>query len=338
MPRQIFLTLLLVAIVTGVIYGSLFVPRHLSGFIHLLLGPREDVEEVIKREDSPFALPKGFEIEIFARDLDKPRVLHVDPQGTLLVSDTARGEIVALPDRNRDGVADENITVLDGLDRPHGILIRCELDALGVEETCTLYVAETDQLSAYSYDKRQLQASNRQELLGLPRGGNHFTRTILEHPEGKELLVSIGSSCNVCEERDERRAAILSVPFRGGNYSLFAEGLRNAVFMTIHPLTSDVWVTEMGRDHLGDDVPPDEINIVRRNENYGWPLCYGKNIHDTNFDDNTYIRNPCEDFVPSHIDIQAHSAPLGLSFVPDGTLFISDDFSGVIYRVVYQEA
>ena len=80
-----------------------------------------------------------------------------------------------------------------------------------------------------------------------------------------------------------------------------------------------MWETERGRDNLGDDLPPDEINIVEEGKNYGWPICYGKNIHDTNFDKNTYIRNPCEEpfEMPSYINIEAHSAPLGLVFVPE---------------------
>ena len=80
----------------------------------------------------------------------------------------------------------------------------------------------------------------------------------------------------------------------------------------------ETWVTEMGRDHLGDDLPPDEVNILEEGGDYGWPFCYGENIHDTVFDKNVYIRDPCEDKIPSHIDLQAHSAPLGLTFVPEG--------------------
>jgi glucose/arabinose dehydrogenase len=105
----------------------------------------------------------------------------------------------------------------------------------------------------------------------------------------------------------------------GSDFKEYAKGLRNAVFMKLHPETEQVWATEMGRDWLGNDSPPDEINIVEAEKNYGWPTCYGKNIHDTDFDKNTYIRNPCmEPFeTESYIDLQAHSAPLGLAFFPD---------------------
>lgn len=103
--------------------------------------------------------------------------------------------------------------------------------------------------------------------------------------------------------------------------------------MTIDPATNQVWGADMGRDFLGDNTPPDEINILEQGKNYGWPICYGDNVHDTAFDKNTYIRNPC--MTPfetsSHINIPAHSAPLGLAFAtgtgwaPDyaGNLFVS---------------
>jgi len=155
----------------------------------------------------------------------------------------------------------------------------------------------------------------------LPGGGNHFSRTIMfmPYPDESKMLVSVGSSCNVCNESDERRAKILEYDFATGKLEEFARGLRNSVFMAIHPVSGDIWATEMGRDNLGDDIPPDEINIIKKGANYGWPICYGKNIHDNAFDKNVYIRNPCmESFeTPSFIDLQAHSAPLGLAFFPE---------------------
>jgi glucose/arabinose dehydrogenase len=71
----------------------------------------------------------------------------------------------------------------------------------------------------------------------------------------------------------------------------------------------------MGRDNLGDDTPPDEINIIEQGKNYGWPIFYGQNIHDTNFDKNVYIQDPCNDKIKPHIEFPAHSAPLGFAFV-----------------------
>jgi glucose/arabinose dehydrogenase len=137
------------------------------------------------------------------------------------------------------------------------------------------------------------------------------------------LYVSIGSTCNVCLENDERYAAIYSLNKDGSDFKQVARGLRNSVFMIWNNQSQAIWATEMGRDLLGDNTPPDEINVINTTAtstlNFGWPVCYGQNIHDTNFDKNTYFRNPCQEPFeqPSQIDLQAHSAPLGLAFVPD---------------------
>ncbi|MEX2033037.1 MAG: PQQ-dependent sugar dehydrogenase [Candidatus Colwellbacteria bacterium] len=263
----------------------------------------------------PLTLPFGFSISIFARDLENPRVMVTDPAGNIISSITSEGKVVALPDKDRDGIADAAVAVLENLSRPHGLAFKCEPPAGG----CLLFVAETNRVMVYDYDAENLRASNGRKLADLPSGGGHFTRTILFLPgSGSELLVSVGSSCNVCNESDLRRAKILKLNVLTGQLEEYARGLRNAVFLTASA-KGEVWATEMGRDLLGDNIPPDEVNIIEAGKNYGWPNCYGKNVHDVNFDKNTYIRNPCmEPFeTASFIDLQAHSAPLGLAFVPE---------------------
>jgi glucose/arabinose dehydrogenase len=124
----------------------------------------------------------------------------------------------------------------------------------------------------------------------------------------------------VCHEKNPLVAGIYQVNVRAKQPVLmpFATGLRNAIFMTENPITHELIVTEMGRDYLGDTTPPDEINIVTKGGNYGWPVCYGKNIHDREFDDQPI--NPCREpfALPSFIDLPAHSAPLGLAYIPEG--------------------
>lgn len=253
-------------------------------------------------------------VSIFAEDLDKVRDLELAPDGTLLASITDKGKVVALPDLDMNGEADEVVTILEGLNRPHGLANRC------TPKDCKLYVAESDQVAVYDYDPENMKATNKKKLVDLPDGGRHYTRTLLFRPppHDDELFVSIGSSCDTCNEEDERRAAIWTLNVKTKEFKLFAKGLRNSVFMANHPKTGKLWATDMGRDLLGDDLPPDEINIVEEDGNYGWPICYGKNIHDTVFDKNTYIRNPCQEpfETQSHIDIPAHSSPLGLEFFP----------------------
>lgn len=257
----------------------------------------------------PLHLPPGFSIRIFAKGLGDPRVLAMDPRGTLVASLTSQGEIVALSDDHNQGTANQTVVILNHLNQPHGLAFRCDGGA------CQLYVAETDGVSVYRYDAVTRTATGRQKLFDLPGGGEHFTRTLQFLPDGR-LLVAIGSDCNVCHESDVRRASVQV--WDGKTLKPYTTGQRNSVFMTQRPGTDEIWATEMGRDYLGDDLPPDEINVLQEGKNYGWPICYGQNVHDTNFDKNTYIRNPCmEPFeVGSRVDLQAHSAPLGLAFVP----------------------
>ena len=264
----------------------------------------------------PFNVAAGFEISIFANNVPGARVIVADPKGTILVSETSTGKVIALPDADGNGVADKAVTVLNGLNKPHGMAFKCTNPT--DPSTCTFYVAETNQLVSYDYDPATFTATNKKKLLDLPALGEHFTRTLLfmPAPNDTKLLIAIGSTCNACRESDSRRASILSYDISTGKSEEFAKGLRNSVFMTVHPNTGVIWATEMGRDYLGDNLPPDEINILEQGKNYGWPNCYGKNIHDDTFDKNTYIRNPCMTpfETPSYIDLQAHSAPLGLAF------------------------
>lgn len=327
--RKIFLVLGTTAVAIGGWYLIFYYQQINLG--PALNPPPADIADIIENTPAgvqnstgmPLKLPDGFSISIFAKGLEKPRVLAHDPFGNLIASIPAQGRVVALPDKNGGGSADEIVTVLDGLNKPHGLATSCLWGDYEQPPTCTLYVAEAHQLTSFSYhyDSATVTKESRRKLVDFPTGGHHTTRTLLFMPYPHEdiLLISVGSSCNVCYEEDWRRAEILSYNIKTKEFKEFAEGLRNAVFMAIHPVTGKIWATEMGRDWLGDDLPPDEINIVEEGKNYGWPICYGKNIHDTNFDKNVYIRNPCmEPFeIPSRIDIPAHSSPLGLAFFPE---------------------
>jgi glucose/arabinose dehydrogenase len=298
----------------GFVFALNFYFRGLRGVGPALKAPSGDIAEEIGSGQSPLQLPTGFSISIFAKDLPGPRVLAWGPDGYLIVSSPSSGKVFSLPDRNGDGKADENVVIAEGLNRPHGLATRCT-------ERCELYIAETDQVAVYDYDAAAMRVVNKRKIIDLPAGGNHYSRTILfmPSPEDHRLLISVGSSCNVCNEADVRRAKVLVSNADGSDLKVFASGLRNSVFMAIHLVTGKIWATEMGRDLLGDDLPPDEINILEEGKFYGWPTCYGKNIHDDDFDKNVYFRNPCmEPFeIPSYIDIPAHSAPLGIAFIPE---------------------
>lgn len=253
----------------------------------------------------PLSVPAGFSLSLFAKDIPGARVIAQDSRGNYWVSKTANGEVMELV--VEDGNVARARQVFYGLNRPHGI-------AFDPDDPSIIYIAEETRISR----GKAVLNSPLSKIADLPSsGGGHYTRTIGFGPDGR-LYVSVGSSCNVCNEDDARRAAILSMKKDGSDLRQVARGLRNAVFFAWDN-NGALWATEMGRDLLGDDIPPDEVNVITSGANYGWPICYGNNIHDENFDKNTYIRNPCmEPFeTPARIEIPAHSAPLGIAFVPD---------------------
>lgn len=263
---------------------------------------------------SEITLPEGFNIEVFADDLGESSFSTPGPNpgarfmmmkdGVLFVTITNQDRVVALQDTNNDGKSDSMTTVIEGLNSPHGIDF----------SDGWFYIAEEHRVirAQDTNGDLVLEENTIEHLVDLPSGEGHFTRTVKIH--NGTMFISVGSSCNVCFEDDDRRASILVCNIDGSECETFASGLRNAVGFVFHPETGEMYATENGRDFLGDDLPPDEINVVQLGRDYGWPICYGKNIHDTNFDKNVYIRDPCADKVSSLVDLQAHSAPLGLAF------------------------
>ncbi len=290
----------------------------LGGFFYIFYPTLKGVVPLLRPTPSlsnsdilPFSLPEKFTATLYAENLPGIRVLTRAPNGEIAASLTSEGKVVLLADRNGDHKADEPKEILKDLNGPHGIFFHCEESGL-----CTLYVAETNTLHAYPYNPQKSEVDGPSvEIMQFPPGGRHTTRTLLPHPDNKRLLVSIGSTCDVCEEKDQRAATIYAVDLKTKKNSLYASGLRNSVFMAIHPVTGAIWASEMGRDWLGDELPPDEINIIEEGKNYGWPFCYGKNVRDRDFLAEK-ISN-CNSFVPAHLEIPAHSAPLGIAFVPE---------------------
>jgi len=253
-------------------------------------------------------LPQNFGMNIFA-DLGissratpgpnvGPRFMEFK-DSILFVSVSKQGKIVALPDKNNDNEADEVITSIDALDKPHGLAFYNEW----------LYIAEEDKVIRVKDVNNDsiFEKDTIEKLVDLPSGG-HWTRTIRIFNDS--LYISIGSSCNNCIENDNRRASILKCEIDGKKCEIYASGIRNAVGFVFHPVTNEIFATENSRDLLGEDLPPDEINIIKDNNHYGWPFCYGNNIIDPKYDGEKL----CKDKEPSLVDLQAHSAPLGLAF------------------------
>ena len=250
-------------------------------------------------------LPPGFHIAVFATAANA-RQMAFSPGGVLLVTDMNDGTVLAFPDPQKSGQAEHMVPVLAGLNAPHGIAFH----------DGKLYIAEINAVRRYDWDESQLRAGNPQKIVDLPgSGGGHSTRTILFTRE--KMYVSTGSSCNVCKEPDNRRAAVTEYNEDGSGQRLFASGLRNAVGLTMNPKTKSIWTTDNGRDWLGDDLPPEEVNDLGPNGgNFGWPHCYGDRVPDPSQGKD----HDCSKTIAPKVLMQAHSAPLGLLFY-DGNMF-----------------
>lgn len=256
-------------------------------------------------------LPQGFHIEVFADNLGGSGVSKPGPGkgarmmkfigDTVYVAVPGEGTIIALDDMSEDGIVEQRKVFISGLNNPHNLdyydgwyYIAAEDGIFRVQELNGDGIAEIDTL---------------EKVVDLPTGG-HWTRTV--KVINKKMYISIGSSCNVCNEDDARRATIQECSLEGKNCRTFVKGLRNAVdFIEKNGV---MYATENGRDLLGNNIPPDEINIIQGGKNYGWPICYGDKIHDTDFDTNVYIQNPCNDTEAPLVNLESHVAPLGLAF------------------------
>ena len=125
------------------------------------------------------------------------------------------------------------------------------------------------------------------------------------------MYVAAGSSCNVCVELagDSMRAAVTRFNLDGSGGRIFARGLRNSVGLAFHPTTAELWANNNDRDNLGDNVPPEHLNILKDGKWYGWPQCYLPNQPNPEFSG-----ADCSGVEPPALTVQAHSAPLGLAF------------------------
>lgn len=317
----LFLVIICLVIIAWIFY--LYYWKSIKGLRPVIFSPPQDITELIPASQKqeidkeikgstfdleenttgmPLKLSDGFSISIFAKDLPGVRVMKFDSQGNMWVSQTKQGNISLL--MVEDGKVVEQSVIFQNLKKPHGL-------AFDIQDPYIMYFAEENGISKV----RVYSEMTPEKIIDLPSGGNHFTRTIDFGPDGR-LYVSIGSTCNVCHEKDNRRAKIFSLNTDGSNFKEYATGLRNSVFFTWNYIDGKMWATDMGRDLLGDDLPPDEINIIEQGEWYGWPWFYGKNIEDYNFSPKSrpsFVKEPKS----SYIDIPAHSSPLGLAFIPE---------------------
>ena len=336
-------------------------------------------------------LPDGFKIEVFA-EVPNARSMTRADDGTIYVGARRGGKIHAVRDNDGDFKADEVIAIGDGFNMPNGVAMNGD----------DLYVAEVNRILRYNNIGDNLKADPEYEVIydEYPTDRHHGWKYIAFGPDGM-LYVPVGAPCNICEKDNEVYSSITRINPDGTGMEVFAHGVRNSVGFTWHPDTGDMWFTDNGRDMLGDDSPPCELNLAsEKGMHFGYPYCHGGDLADPEFGS----KRPCDDFVAPAQNLGPHVAPLGLKFyagdmfptsykkqliiaehgswnrsskigyrlmmvtvdgnkatsyetfadgwlddeeqtafgrpvdvleLPDGSMLVSDDFAGVIYRITY---
>ncbi len=339
-------------------------------------------------------LPAGFSIDLYATRIASARSLAQGPSGTVFVGTGRRGGGVvhALRDSDGDGSADKRYVIAENLNWPNGVAFH----------DGDLYVAEISRILRYDEIEGQLSSPPREVVVtdGLPTETHHGWKFIRFGPDGR-LYVPVGAPCNVCDEGDPY-AAILRLD-ASGSHEVVARGVRNTVGFDWRPGTDELWFTDNGRDMMGDDLPPDELNVLTENgQHFGFPYCHGQDIADPEFG----AERSCDELLPPALDLDPHVAAVGMRFyrgsafperyrgeifiaehgswnrrdpigyrvvvvhldatgrpteyekfatgwlqdgsawgrpadvmeLPDGSLLVSDDLRGVIYRIAYDAA
>lgn len=337
-------------------------------------------------------LPPGFSIEIYASGVPNARQIARSPNGTLFVGTREEGKVYAVVDTNGDNRADRVYTLATGLFMPSGVAFK----------DGALYVAEVNRVLRYDDIEQHLERPPAPVVVTdqLPGETHHGWKFIAFGPDGK-LYVPVGAPCNICD-REPPFASMLRMNADGSQPQVYARGIRNSVGFAWDPASGDLWFTDNGRDYLGDDLPPCELNHASgAGQHFGFPYFHGGDIPDPEFGAG---KDP-HDYAPPAQRLGPHVAPLGILFytgtqfppeyrsvifiaehgswnrsrkigyrvtmarldaqrkvvayepfatgwqvgnavsgrpvalaqLPDGSLLLSDDQAGVIYRIAYKE-
>lgn len=338
------------------------------------------------------SLPEGFYIEKYA-SVPNARSMTISPTGVVYVGTRSKGNVYAVVDVNKDGIGDQVYTIDKGLRMPNGVAYK----------DGDLYVAEVSRILRYKKIDKKLNSPPEPEVVynGYPTEGHHGWKYIAFGPDGK-LYIPVGAPCNVCDEDKEIYASITRIDVSNPHPEVIAHGVRNSVGFDWDPESGDLWFTDNGRDMMGDDIPPCELNhLTKVGQHFGFPYCHGGDILDPEFGKG----HNCNEFVKPAWKFTAHVAPLGMKFytgnmfpaiyknavfiaqhgswnrsvksgykvmvgfkegnnitsmkvfasgwlndttqevwgrpvallqMPDGSLLLSDDFAGVIYRITYK--
>src|SRR5436190_19443805 len=253
-------------------------------------------------------LPPGFQIEVYAENVENAREMALSPGGVLFVSTRRAGNVYALVDSKRANKADRIVTIAKGLENPNGVAVR----------DGALYVAERSRVLRYDGIERTLDQPPKPVVLrdDFPKEAHHGWKFIAFGPDGW-LYVPVGAPCNICKPPDAIYASITRLSADGKQREIYAHGVRNTVGFDWHPDTHVLWFTDNGRDDLGEDVPPDELDRApKAGLHFGYPYCHGTDIADPQFGK----EKACNQLTPPVVNLGPHVAALGMRFYT-GSMF-----------------
>lgn len=258
--------------------------------------------------------PQGFSITFFADDVPNARSLALGKNGIVYVGTRQEGSVYALQDTDGNGVADKKYVLAQDLYMPNGVAYKDN----------ALYVAEVNRIIRFDDIDQHLKNPPKPVVVfdRLPSDKHHGWKYLRFGPDGK-LYTAVGAPCNICEPEKPIYASLVRVNADGSDMEILANGVRNTVGFDWHPQNGALYFTENGRDYLGDDRPPDELNRWNTiGQHFGYPYCHGGTIPDPEFGQ---IRD-CKEFEPPQWRFKAHMAPLGMRFYT-GTQFPSRFFN-----------
>lgn len=313
--RQVLTRAAIVLFVIAIVYScskdkdfwSAFIPETdeqpttagIAGFVF-----RPAIASATPSNISRLKVPSGFAINTFAEKLGKPRILVIAPTGDVYTSDRDAGLVILMKDANHDGVCDVKDTVAH-IENAHGLAIKGS----------KMYIAAIREMFVADIEADGTLGEPRKILDNLPDAGQHPNRTIAFGPDGK-LYLSIGSTCNSCDEQNHLNATIVQMDENGTNLKIFAKGLRNTIGFDWHPQTGALWGFDHGIDWLGDEDQKEELNEVKQQAVYGWPYIYGEgkyNPANRPPGDTTYAQYAKLTTLPA-LTYSAHAAPMQMTF------------------------
>lgn len=247
-------------------------------------------------------LPVGFNISIFADNVPNARTLALGDKGVIYIGSRQQGSVYAVQDIDHDGIADKRYVLAKGLYMPNGVAYK----------DGTLYVAETNRILRFDNITEHLAKPSKPVVIydQFPSDKHHGWKYLRFGPDGK-LYTAVGAPCNICEPEKEIYTSLVRLNTDGSEFEILARGIRNSVGFDWQPRTQALFFTDNGRDYLGDDLPPDELNRwSKKGQHFGYPYCHAGTIADPEL----AVSKQCTEFVAPEWKFKAHMAPLGIRF------------------------